>query len=153
MERGEQILSFQADLESVASTASHVFNLNHLEEAEKNLRASQIDLVGSGVRILDILFLVCVFRRRPAEPQLEKSYGLEKERGRKGSDTGLEARTEPRPEGGSEGGGGGGGGGVDGTETEEGGEEDPNLLNAEVLGRDVLPGLGTEGDGRRRARL
>ena len=141
-------MSFNADLESVARTAAHILALNHSEEAEKNLRASQIDLVGSGVRILDILFIVCVFR--PAGRSAEANDYVEEGRGRKASETGLEARAEPRPEGGA---------GADRSETEGGGgggEEELNRLNAAgvlVDREEDMPGLGTGGDDRRRPRL
>ena len=49
--------------------SQEIFQLNHLEEAELNLRASQIDLLASGVRIINLLFLVLVFRHVQRDPR------------------------------------------------------------------------------------
>ena len=59
-----------------------IFQLNHLEEAERNLRASQIDLLASGVRIIDLLFLILVFRRVQRVPRNAGSKDRDERPGR-----------------------------------------------------------------------
>ena len=62
-EREEQIFRLpDTNLAEVGRMAEQLYRLDHLREAERNLRDSHIDLEGSGVRILDLLYLVLVFR-------------------------------------------------------------------------------------------
>ena len=117
-EREEQIfrLSYKS-LAEVGRMAEQLYRLDHLLEAERNLRDSHIDLEGSGVRILDLLYLVLVFR----EGRYAKAGSVDQdERGNeRGGGVGGGGAADDR--GNEQGGGRGGGGGEEG-DGEEGGE-------------------------------
>lgn len=58
-----------AGLEEVSQMAQQLFHLNHLVEADINLKDAKIDLNKSGVKILDILYLILVFRPAAQRPR------------------------------------------------------------------------------------
>ena len=104
-EREEQIfrLSYKS-LAEVGRMAEQLYRLDHLLEAERNLRDSHIDLEGSGVRILDLLYLVLVFR----EGRYAKAGSVDQDE--RGNERGGGGAADDR--GNEQGGGRGGGGGA-----------------------------------------
>ena len=98
-EREEHIfLMRETSLEEVGRMAEQLYHLDHLVEAERNLRDARIDMEGSGVRIMDLLFLVLVFRRAQRRRANAGSVGRE-DRGGGGGKRRIGGSTSSRDRG------------------------------------------------------